>query len=76
MTKYKCKNCGYLGASLIFQFNDYYYCVATNAEEPKYINHPPHWVKDKGYGDAEIGEPVACPKCHTWGSQNFESFEV
>jgi len=72
MTKYKCKNCGYTGRDLIFQFNDYSYCVATNAEEPEYISESPSWVKDKAVEDGEIGEPVGCPKCHSWGVQNFE----
>lgn len=30
MGKYKCKNCGYDGDELIFQFNDYTYCLASN----------------------------------------------
>lgn len=72
MKKYKCKNCGYSGDELIFQFNDYGYCLASNEEEPEYIGDVPKWVKDKAVGDAEIGEPVGCPKCHAWGSYNFE----
>ena len=71
MVKYKCKNCGYIGNKLVFQFTDYSYCVATNAQEPKYISEPPDWVKNRKFGDAEIGEPVGCPKCHNWGIENF-----
>jgi hypothetical protein len=72
MPKYKCLNCGYQGKKFIFQFDDYDYCFASNEEEPEYIDGAPQWVKDKGYGDAEIGEPVGCPKCHAWGVNNFE----
>lgn len=72
MPKYKCKNCGYEGSKLIFQFTDYTHCVASNnKEDPEYISSIPNWVKDKNVGDAEIGEPVGCPKCHTWGVGNF-----
>jgi len=71
MPKYKCKNCGYQGKKLIFQFNDYSYCVATNEKETKFItSNLPEWAK--GRGDAEIGEPVGCPRCHSWGVENFE----
>lgn len=72
MSKYKCKNCGYQGGEFIFQFNDYSYCVASNAEEPEFISDTPKWVKDKGVGEAEIGDPVGCPKCCSWGVYNFE----
>jgi len=72
MGEYKCKNCGYMWSDLIFQCSTYGYCVATNAEEPEYLSEPPDWVTDKAVGDAEIGEPVGCPKCHTWGISNFE----
>jgi len=72
MANYKCKNCGYTGHELVFQFTDYTYCVATNEEEPEYISKPPNWVTDKAVGDAEVGEPVGCPKCHAWGVSNFE----
>jgi len=68
--KYKCLNCGYNGNELIFQLNDYAYCVASNKEEPEYFGIAPEWARDKG--DAEIGEPVGCPKCHAWGVNNFE----
>lgn len=71
MGLYKCKNCGY-SEHLIFQFNTYGYCVATNTEAPEYISEPPDWVTSKAIGDAEIGEPVGCLKCHTWGVYNFE----
>ncbi len=67
--KYKCKNCGYNGDELIFQFNDYTYCVASNEKEPEYIGVCPDWVTA---GDAKIGEPVGCAKCRTWGVGNFE----
>lgn len=70
MPKYRCKNCGWRGGKLIFQFNDYGYCIASNREEPEYIRDVPKWVKNKG--DAEIGEPVGCPKCHSWSVNNFE----
>ncbi len=69
MPKYKCKNCGYNGDELIFQFSDYTYCVASNEDDPEYIDVHPDWVIE---GDGEIGEPVGCPKCHTWGVGNFE----
>jgi hypothetical protein len=72
MTKYKCLKCGYQGKKFIFQFDDYGYCVASNEEEPEYIDGTPQWVKDKAFGEAEIGEPVGCPKCHAWGVNNFE----
>jgi len=74
MPKYRCRNCGYQGRKLIFQFNDYGYCVATNEEEPEYVScEMPEWVEGKG--DAEIGEPVGCPKCHSFGVYNFEIIE-
>jgi len=72
MKQYKCKNCGYMGSDLIFQFNSYGYCLATNGEEPKYLSEPPDWVRNKTVGDAEIEEPVGCPKCHAWSISNFE----
>lgn len=72
MTKYKCLNCGYRGKKFIFQFDDYGYCVASNEEDPDYISDIPQWVKDKNVGEAKIGEPVGCPKCHVWGVHNFE----
>ena len=64
MKKYKCKTCGYDGNKLIYQLNDYTYCVASNEENPEYVSDCPEWVKEKASGDAELGEPVACPKCH------------
>ena len=70
MPKYRCKSCGYKGRNLIFEFNDYGYCVATNREEPDYVGVVPKWVEGKA--DAEIGEPAGCPKCHGWGVHNFE----
>lgn len=72
MTKYRCSSCGYRGKKLIFQFNDYSYCLGSNEEEPGYISDGPKWVKDKGSGEAEIGEPIGCPKCYAWGSDKFE----
>ena len=69
---YKCTNCGYKGSKLIFQFTDYTYCVASNEDEPEFINSAPRWVADIDAGEAEIGEPVGCPKCHIWGVSNFE----
>ena len=70
MPKYRCKKCGYRGKELIFQFNDYGYCLASNKKEPEYLGTVPRWVGGKG--DAEIGEPVGCPKCCSWGVDNFE----
>lgn len=69
---YSCKNCGYTGKKLIFQFNENGYCVASNDDEPEFISSIPKWVKDIAEGEAEIGEPVGCPKCHSWGESNFE----
>lgn len=69
---YKCKNCGYKGKALVFQFTDYSFCIASNEDDPEFISSPPKWVADKAFGDAEIGEPIACPKCHSWGEDNFE----
>jgi hypothetical protein len=73
MVKYKCKNCGYNGDKIIFQFNDYGYCVATNQEDPEYSDEPPKWVKNRALGEAIIGEPVGCPKCQAWGVHIFET---
>jgi len=73
--KYKCKNCGYSGDKFVFQFNDYTYCVASNEEEPEYIDFAPNWIDKYTTGDAEIGEPVGCPKCHAWGVTKFEIIE-
>lgn len=67
--KHKCKNCGYEGDGFIFQFTDYTYCVASNEDDPEYIDVCPDWVIE---GDGEIGGPVGCPKCHAWGVGNFE----
>ena len=72
MSRYRCKNCGYEGKEFVFQVSDYGYCVASNKEEPEYLNKSPEWVKEKAVGEAKIGEPVGCPKCHTWGTHNFE----
>jgi rubredoxin len=72
MTKYKCVKCGYQGDELIFQFNDYAYCVASNDDEPEFITGAPKWVENMAVGEAEIGEPVGCPKCRAWGTSNFE----
>jgi len=72
MGNYRCKNCGYQGSKLIFQFNDYDYCLASNKTEPEYISKAPKWVIDKGFGETEIGQPVGCPNCRTWGIDNFE----
>lgn len=72
MNKYRCINCGYKGKGLIYPFTDYGYCLASNDEESEYISDVPQWVKDKGVGEAEIGEPVGCPKCHAWGVDKFE----
>ena len=73
MAQYKCLNCNYDGDELVYQFNDYTYCIASNDEAPEYVDGCPDWVKDKG--DAEIGEPVGCLKCRVWGVNNFERIE-
>jgi hypothetical protein len=57
---------------LIYQFNDYTYCVASNDEDPEFIDGCPAWVRGGGLGEAEIGEPIGCPKCHAWGVNKFE----
>lgn len=73
MKKYLCKNCGHQGEKLIFELNDYVYCLATNfPEDPEYLAESPQWVRDKEFGSAEIGNPVGCPKCHAWGNDKFE----
>jgi hypothetical protein len=72
MGKYTCSICGYSGENLIFQLNDCTYCLASNAEDPEFIDDCPTWVKGKGGGDIEIGEPVGCPKCHAWGVDKFQ----
>ena len=51
--KYKCKNCGYSGDKFVFQFNDYTYCIASNGEEPEFVDRCPEWVFDKVVGGAE-----------------------
>lgn len=70
--KYKCASCGTRGAELVFEFTDDSYCVASNDEDPEYVDSAPQWVADKGVGSAEIGEPVGCLKCQAWGVSNFE----
>jgi hypothetical protein len=72
MPAYRCTNCGYSGDRLIFQFNDYTYCVASNEEEPEYLEEAPDWV---GGGDAEIEDPVGCSECHVWGVTKFERID-
>lgn len=72
MGNYRCINCGYSGKKLIFQANDYDYCIASNEAEPEYVSEAPKWVRDRGYGEIRIGEPIGCPKCHVWGLDNFE----
>lgn len=69
---YKCKKCGYKGQKLIFQYNDYNYCFASNEDNPDFIDDSPKWVKDLSCGESEIGEPIGCPKCHAWGDGSFE----
>lgn len=69
---YKCKICGYKGDSFVFQFTDYTYCVASNEEDPEFLNSAPKWSRDIDDGEAEIGEPIGCPKCYAWGVSNFE----
>ena len=68
---YRCSNCGYEGAELVYQFNDYTYCLASNDEEPEYIGPSPSWIPALA-GDAEIREPVGCPRCHARGVVNFD----
>ena len=69
---YKCKNCGYGGKELVFKFTDHGYCVASNKDEANFISSAPSWVMDMAVSDAEIEEPVGCPKRHVWGENNFE----
>lgn len=73
--KYRCINCGYAGNRLIYQFTDYTYCVATNEEEPECLGEAPKWINKYTTGEAEIGEPVGCPKCHAWGVGKFEEID-
>lgn len=75
MSKYKCKNCGHQCTKFVFQFNEYSYCIASNTAEPEFISDAPKWVKEKGVGEAKMGEPVGCLKCHAWGIHNFERTE-
>ena len=72
MPVYRCTTCGYAGDRFIFQFNDYTYCVASNEEEPEYLEAIPDWVIALPVGDAEIKDPVGCPQCHAWGVTNFD----
>jgi len=72
MGRYRCTNCDYSGKELIYQYNDYGHCVASNDDDPDYIDECPDWVRDAGFGDAEIGQPVGCPECHVWGVDKFE----
>lgn len=75
MAQYKCLSCGYSGDKLVYQFTDYSYCIASNEEEPEFIDCCPSWAEGKGLGDAEIGEPVGCPECHAWGIGKFKELE-
>jgi len=75
MGKYRCLICGYSGDELICQFNDYTHCLASNEENPEFIDDCPTWVKEKGLGEAEIGEPIGCPECHAWGVDKFQVTE-
>ena len=73
---YKCKKCGYSGKKFVFQFTEYTYCVASNDNEPEYLSAYPKWIdKHCQGGDAEIGKPVGCPKCHAWGVNEFEKIK-
>jgi hypothetical protein len=72
MKRYRCRSCGYEGKQLIYLLTDYSYCVASNEEEPEYIRDIPKWVTAKGVGEAVIGDPVGCPKCHAWGVDKFK----
>ncbi len=72
MGKYQCLICGYSGNNLIYEFNDYNYCLASNEEEPEFIDDCPAWIKDRALGEAEIGNPVGCPECLAWGTDKFE----
>ncbi len=72
MPAYRCTNCGYSGDKFIFQFNEYTYCVASNEEEPDYLEEMPEWVSNLGFSDADIEDPVGCPQCHAWGVTKFE----
>ncbi|MBN2187504.1 MAG: hypothetical protein JW732_08685 [Dehalococcoidia bacterium] len=75
MGKYRCVICGYNGDELIYQFNEYGYCLASNEEDPEFIGNCPTWVEKEGFGEAEIGEPVGCPECHAWGVDKFQLVE-
>jgi hypothetical protein len=72
MARYRCKRCGYTGSKLIFQFTDHNYCVAANKEDVEYISEAPKWFKNKGLGEAIIGLPIGCPKCHATGVNYFD----
>ena len=72
MGRYKCLNCDYNGNELVYQFNEYNYCVASNEQDPEFIRGCPSWVADKGIGEAIVGEPIGCPRCHAWGLDKFE----
>ena len=50
--------------------SDYTYCLASNKEEPEYLGRAPKWAES---GEAQIGEPVGCPKCQAWGVDNFKT---
>ena len=75
MGKYRCSICGYSGDELIYQFNDYTHCLASNEEDPEFIDYCPAWVREKGLGEGEIVEPIGCPQCHVWGVDKFEVTE-
>ena len=72
MAKYKCKQCGYKGKDMVYEFNLYTFCVASNDEEPEYISDAPDWIRREGYSEADIGNPIGCPRCHALGEDNFQ----
>lgn len=71
MAKYRCIECGYDGDNLVFSLTDYTYCVATNEEDPEYVEEAAEWIETKSVGYEEIGEPIGCPVCHAWGEDKF-----
>ncbi|MBI2845054.1 MAG: hypothetical protein HYX86_00765 [Chloroflexi bacterium] len=72
---YRCMNCGYQGENLIFTLVDHTACLATNESDPEYLAPARDLAEARGYGDAEIGEPIGCPTCRAWGVDKFEEID-
>ena len=51
MAQYRCLNCGYSGDELVYQFNDYSYCIASNEEEPDFIDDYPDFPVANDYNE-------------------------